>query len=593
MRINVHGILPPGCASKDVILHIIGVIGTAGGTGCVIEYAGNVFKEMSMEARMSVCNMSIEAGARAGMVAPDEVTFKYLKGRPLAPKGDEWDRAVAYWRTLKSDEGAKFDVEVNIRAEDIIPTVTWGTSPQDVVPITGIVPDPASFADPIKRSGAERALTYMGLQPGTPMQDIKIDKVFIGSCTNARIEDLRIAAGIILSATSIDPSIKVPDNVHAMIVPGSGLIKQQAEVEGLDAVFKRVGFDWREAGCSMCLGMNPDQLSPGQRCASTSNRNFEGRQGSGGRTHLMSPAMAAAAALTGKLTDVRKFLKPSQDSDPNQVKLKETSAFDYLTDETLPPPKPMPLSDSPSVAAVASSTEAGPAAAPSTIPPFTIVKGITTPLDIANVDTDMIIPKQFLKTLKRTGLGEALFYTLRIDPKTGERTDFILNQPPYDQSTILVCTGDNFGCGSSREHAPWSLNDFGIRAVIAPSFAEIFTNNTFQNGMLPVTLSAEQCKELADDARAKKHLEVDLERCEIRRVDGKPAIPFQVDSFRRHCLLNGLDGISLTMQKEESIKRFEEKRSEVWPWLDGFGYVKGGGRVPEAPSSKTGKKFDW
>src|SRR5258708_6204923 len=218
MRINVNGILPPGCESKDVILHIIGVIGTAGGTGCVIEFAGNVFKEMSMEARMSVCNMSIEAGARAGMVAPDEVTFKYLKGRPLAPKGDEWDRAVAYWRTLKSDEGSKFNVETNIRAEDIVPTVTWGTSPQDVVPITGVVPNPASFTDPIS---VERALTYMGLKPGTPMQDITIDKVFIGSCTNARIEDLRIAAGIIVSATSVDSSIRVPDNVHAMIVPGS------------------------------------------------------------------------------------------------------------------------------------------------------------------------------------------------------------------------------------------------------------------------------------------------------------------------------------------------------------------------------------
>ncbi|KAF8332866.1 aconitase family-domain-containing protein [Cantharellus anzutake] len=578
MRIKVNGTLPPGCASKDVILHIIGKIGTAGGTGCVIEYAGNVFEEMSMEARMSVCNMSIEAGARAGMVAPDEVTFKYLKGRPLAPKGEEWERAVAYWRTLKSDQGAKFDIEVNIRAEDIVPTITWGTSPQDVVPITGVVPDPASFTDPIKRSGAERALAYMGLIPHTPMQDIDVDTIFIGSCTNSRIEDLRSAAQVIIAATSADPSIKVPGNVHAMIVPGSGLIKQQAEAEGLDAVFKRVGFDWREAGCSMCLGMNPDQLSPGERCASTSNRNFEGRQGAGGRTHLMSPAMAAAAALTGKLTDVRIFLKKGSNLD--QTKLKVTSAFDYLTDEVLPPPKPVPLSDSPSAAASAAranSTETDSvsvAATSSAVPPFTIVKGVSAPLDIANVDTDMIIPKQFLKTLKRTGLGDALFHTLRKDPKTGEATEFVLNRSPYDKAVILVCTGPNFGCGSSREHAPWSLNDFGIRAVIAPSFAEIFKSNMMQNGMLP-------------------HLEVDLEKCEVRRDGEEPAIPFQVDSFKRHCLLNGLDGIGLTLQKQEFIKKFEEKRSEVWPWLDGFGYAKGGGRVPEVPVSKTGKKFDW
>lgn len=455
MRITVDGDLHEGVTSKDVILHIIGTIGTAGGTGCVIEYAGSVFRGFSMEARMSVCNMSIEAGARAGMVAPDDVTFNYLRGRPLAPKaGDEWDQAEAYWRTLKSDEGAKFDIEVNIRAQDIIPTVTWGTSPQDVVPITGSVPDPASFSDPIKRSGVERSLAYMGLTPNTRMEDITVDKVFLGSCTNGRIEDLRSAANIVLAA---GPTAKVAPNVHAMIVPGSGLVKQQAEAEGLDVIFKRAGFDWREAGCSMCLGMNPDQLAPGQRCASTSNRNFEGRQGSGGRTHLLSPAMAAAAAMTGKLTDVRKFYGTGDVSNATEkAQIKITSAFDYLTDKVLPSPAPQPpihASDAQTpvqAAAAASSTT-------STIPKFVIVKGIAAPLDIANVDTDMIIPKQFLKTLKRTGLGAALFYTLRKDPKTGETTDFVLNRAPYDKASILVCTGANFGCGSSREHAPWSL----------------------------------------------------------------------------------------------------------------------------------------
>ena len=451
MRITVEGKLSEGVGSKDVILHIIGVIGTAGGTGAVIEYTGSVFREFSMEARMSVCNMSIEGGARAGMIAPDDVTFNYLRNRPLAPKGEQWDKAEAYWRTLKSEEGAKWDIEVNIRAEDIVPTVTWGTSPQDVVPITGAVPDPSKISDATKRISAERSIQYMGLIPNTPMEDVAIDKVFIGSCTNSRVEDLRSAAKIVLAA---GPEAKVAPNVHAMVVPGSGLVKQQAEVEGLDAVFKRAGFDWREAGCSMCLGMNPDQLAPGERCASTSNRNFEGRQGSGGRTHLVSPAMAAAAAMTGKLTDVRKFI--GVDADANIAagpKLKLANAFDFLSDPIMAPPEPEVASAKESNG----STVLPPVETPSSVEKFVVVRGITAPLYMENVDTDKIIPKQFLKTLKRTGLGSALFYTLRKDPHTGEDTDFILNRAPYNQAKILVCTGKNFGCGSSREHAPWSL----------------------------------------------------------------------------------------------------------------------------------------
>jgi 3-isopropylmalate dehydratase len=450
MRISVEGELPEGVDSKDVILHIIGVIGTAGGTGAVIEYAGSVFRDFSMEARMSVCNMSIEAGARAGMIAPDEVTFAYLRNRPLAPKGEAWDRAEVYWRTLKSDEGAKWDIEVNILAEDIIPTVTWGTSPQDVVPITGSVPDPTKMSDPTKRASAERSLAYMGLTRGTPMQEIKVDKVFIGSCTNSRIEDLRSAAKIVLAA---GPDAKVAPNVHAMIVPGSGLIKQHAESEGLDAVFKRAGFDWREPGCSMCLGMNPDQLAPGERCASTSNRNFEGRQGAGGRTHLLSPAMAAAAAVTGKLTDVRKFIGVDADVKiATGPKLKLASAFDFLDDPVLPSPSPeQPVIED------KSSLPLPPASIPSSVQKFNILKGIAAPIYIENIDTDMIIPKQFLKTLKRTGLADALFYTLRRDPHTGKDTDFVLNRAPYNQAKMIVSTGRNFGCGSSREHAPWSL----------------------------------------------------------------------------------------------------------------------------------------
>ncbi|EIN10783.1 hypothetical protein PUNSTDRAFT_142715 [Punctularia strigosozonata HHB-11173 SS5] len=583
MRITVDGVLPEGVTSKDVILHIIGVIGTAGGTGCVIEFAGSVFRGFSMEARMSVCNMSIEAGARAGMVAPDEVTFEYIKNRPLAPKGEAWDRAMAYWKTLKSDEGAKFDVEVNIRAEDIIPTVTWGTSPQDVVPITGSVPDPSTMSDPVKRASAERSLKYMGLTAGTPMEDVKIDKVFIGSCTNSRIEDLRSAANIVLAA---GPDAKVAPHVYAMIVPGSGVIKQHAEAEGLDAVFKRAGFDWREAGCSMCLGMNPDQLAPGERCASTSNRNFEGRQGSGGRTHLLSPAMAAAAAMTGKLTDVRKFLGVDAKEGSFGPKLKVASVFEFLDDPIQPSPDPIrPVADLPGT------KDLPPKESPSSVEKFTILKGIAAPLHIENVDTDMIIPKQFLKTLKRTGLANALFYTLRKNPHTGEETDFVLNRAPYDHAKILICTGKNFGCGSSREHAPWSLNDFGIRCIIAPSFADIFKNNTMQNGMLPVALSQEDCMALAKDAEAGHELEVDLEKQEIRRPNGQPAIMFTVDPFRRHCLLNGLDDIALTLQKADAIEQFEERRSEVWPWLDGFGYK---GKIPINKSvQKKAGKMEW
>jgi 3-isopropylmalate/(R)-2-methylmalate dehydratase large subunit len=298
MRITVDGELPLGVTSKDVILAIIGKIGTAGGTGHVVEYAGSAIRAMSMEARMTVCNMTIEAGARAGMIAPDETTFEYLKGRPMAPKGGEWELAVEYWKTLPSDEGAVYQKEVTLKAEDIIPQVTWGTSPEDVVPVTGKVPNPANESDPGRKASIERSLKYMGLEADTPINQIPVDKVFIGSCTNGRIEDIRAVAAVAKGR-------KVADGVHALVVPGSGLVKEQAEAEGLAEILIAAGFDWREAGCSMCLAMNADRLEPGERCASTSNRNFEGRQGKGGRTHLVSPAMAAAAAVTGRLSDVR------------------------------------------------------------------------------------------------------------------------------------------------------------------------------------------------------------------------------------------------------------------------------------------------
>jgi 3-isopropylmalate/(R)-2-methylmalate dehydratase large subunit len=300
MRVNVNGKLPPGVTAKDIALAIIARIGTAGGTGYVIEYAGDTVRALSMEARMTLCNMTIEAGARAGLIAPDEVTFQYIAGKPRAPKGAAFEHALMYWKTLKSDEGATFDAEIDINAADIVPMVTWGTSPEQALPVTAKVPDPATIADEHQRTGVERALAYMGLTPGEALNTVKIDRVFIGSCTNGRIEDLRAAAAILRGK-------KIAPHVAAMVVPGSGLVKEQAEQEGLDEIFIASGFEWREPGCSMCLAMNADKLAPQERCASTSNRNFEGRQGRGGRTHLMSPAMAAAAAIAGHLADVREY----------------------------------------------------------------------------------------------------------------------------------------------------------------------------------------------------------------------------------------------------------------------------------------------
>jgi len=300
LRINVNGKLPLGVTAKDVILKIIGTIGTAGGTGYVIEFAGDVITYLSVENRMTICNMTIEAGARAGLIAPDEKTFEYFKNRPMAPKGDDWNKALAYWKTLFSDKGCKFDKEINIVGKDIEPLVTWGTSPQDVSPISGTVPDPEKETNKEKKNAMYRSLEYMGLKPNMKISDIKVDTIFIGSCTNGRIEDLRVAANLLKGK-------KIAKDVTAMVVPGSGLVKDQAEKEGLDKIFKEAGFQWREPGCSMCLAMNDDKLKSKERCASTSNRNFEGRQGRGGRTHLVSPGMAVAAAIHGYLSDVRKI----------------------------------------------------------------------------------------------------------------------------------------------------------------------------------------------------------------------------------------------------------------------------------------------
>ncbi|KAI1434679.1 aconitate hydratase [Xylaria sp. CBS 124048] len=601
MRIQVEGELAPGVSSKDVVLHAIGRIGTAGGTGCVIEFCGSVIRNLSMEARMSICNMSIEGGARAGMIAPDDITFEYLKGKPLAPAPDspEWERAISYWRSLASDPGAKYDIDVQIDAKDIVPTVTWGTSPEDVVPITGSVPDPETFSTEAKKQSGRRMLEYMGLTAGTRIEDIPVDKVFIGSCTNSRIEDLRAAAEVVKGR-------KVASNIKlAMIVPGSGIIKEQAESEGLDKIFLEAGFEWREAGCSMCLGMNPDILSPRERCASTSNRNFEGRQGALGRTHLMSPVMAAAAAIVGKLADVRKltsytasphieaFRAPAPSSKPivdESIEAGDASAKEALADQ----PEDSSLTSQDLVTKVAGSQG---------LPKFLVHSGIAAPMDRTNVDTDAIIPKQFLKTIKRTGLGSALFNPWRYNEDGTPNPEFILNQEPYTKAKTLVVTGANFGCGSSREHAPWALNDFGIRCIIAPSFADIFFNNTFKNGMLPIAITnPADLDKIATEARAGKEIKIDLPNQEIRDESDKLICKFDVEEFRKHCLVNGLDDIGLTLQLEEKIVEHEKKITQLTPWIDGKAYLrrKGGKlavKAAKVPTTNRGQELkdpiDW
>ncbi len=587
MRVQVDGQLAPGVSSKDIILYVIGKIGTAGGTGHVIEYCGSAIRSLSVEARMSICNMSIEAGARAGLVAPDEKTFEYIKGRPLAPKPDsaEWRKAVKYWESLQSDADAKYDVDIFIDSKDIEPTVSWGTSPQDVIGITGVVPAPEDFDDENKKEACGRALEYMGLKAHTKMTDIVLDKVFIGSCTNSRIEDLRTAAHIV-KGKKIAPNL-----TRAMVVPGSGLVKKQAESEGLDRVFEDAGFEWREAGCSMCLGMNPDILSPGERCASTSNRNFEGRQGAGGRTHLMSPAMAAAAALVGKLADVRNLAGyeqalPNSKSAPKGIEPPHADDIesDFDLDNILDDPGD---GQGNTVKTKAPTSSAG-------MPPFTQLKGIAAPMERANVDTDAIIPKQFLKTIKRAGLAKGLFYSQRFNKDGSENKDFVLNTEPYRNAKILVVWGPNFGCGSSREHAPWALLDFGIKCIIGSSFGDIFYNNTFKNGMLPLIISNEgDLKKIFEEAKAGKEIEVDLEANVVKDAEGKELAKFEVESFRRNCLIKGLDDIGITMEKEDKIERFEKRRTEETPWLDGSGYLSrhrsGPVKVDAAPVPKTNR----
>lgn len=560
-RVCVEGELGPAVYSKDIILHLLEKIGTAGATACVIEFCGSTIRNLSMEARMVLCNMSIEAGARSGLIAPDEVTFEYLKGRPLVPSGSNWDRALSYWKTLQSDDDAHWDFSVDIDAGDVVPSITWGTSPDDVIPITGMTPDPAYYdnIDPFKAAAVRRSLKYMGLDPKMRAVDIKINKVFIGSCTNSRIEDLRAAARIAKGR-------KVAQSVYAMVVPGSGLVRLQAEQEGLDRIFKDAGFDWREPGCSMCLAMNSDVLAPGERCASTTNRNFEGRQGLGGRTHLLSPAMAAAAAITGHLTDVRRFLKTENGlRSHTEQTLSGDKVKSFGLVEMPSPIRHLQLKDE----AIPNRPLEQSKRSVDGIPKFNVLSSVAAPFDAQNINTDLIIPGDFLKTTKRTGLGPNLFRDLRYNSQTGdENSGFILNQDPYRQSRILVCTGQNFGCGSSREHAVWSLFDFGFRCVIAPSIASIFFNNCGKNGVLAIALDdAQALNKIHTAGVAQRTVEVDLPNQEIRDCDGNLIAKFDVDPYTKHCLINGLDDISNTLASEEKIYAFETKQKATFPWL--------------------------
>ena len=442
MAINVEGTLRPGVTAKDIILAVIAKIGTGGGQGYVLEYRGSAIRALCMEARMTICNMSIEAGARAGMVAPDQTTFDYLKGRPHAPEGADWDAAVEYWQTLRTEDDAEFDAEVFLDANTLEPFVTWGTNPGQGVSLSDTVPSPDDFADENAKAAAERALAYMGLEAGTPMKEIPVDTVFLGSCTNSRIEDLRIAADIIRGRQ------KAP-NVRMMVVPGSARVRLEAEAEGLDQVFKEFGAEWRFAGCSMCLGMNPDQLALGERCASTSNRNFEGRQGKGGRTHLVSPVVAAATAVRGTLSS------PS-DLDPVSLTRRRPSAHAVCCPTTQPRSTAMEK--------------------------FTTHTGIGVPLRQSNVDTDQIIPAVYLKRITRTGFEDALFAAWRKNRR------FILNQEPFNRGSVLVA-GPDFGTGSSREHAVWALKDYGFRVVLSSRFADIFRGNSGKQGLLAAELA--------------------------------------------------------------------------------------------------------
>ncbi|KAL5447117.1 hypothetical protein PMIN06_007579 [Paraphaeosphaeria minitans] len=612
MNVVVRGRLADGVTSKDLMLYIIGSIGTAGGTGTVIEFSGPVIEDLTMESRMSLCNMSIEAGARAGLIAPDEETFAYVKRREMAPR-ETWDMAEAYWKTLRTEAGALFDKVVEINANDVTPTITWGTSPEQVIPINGVVPAPSDFSDPVKKESCRLALAYMGLTPGMKVADIAVDKVFIGSCTNARIEDFRAAAQILRGHT-VAPNVKL-----ALAVPGSGLVKRAAEDEGIDIIFKRAGFHWREAGCSMCVGLNEDSLAPTERCASTSNRNFESRQGTAGRTHLVSPVVAAATAIKGTLaaaSQITKLAEPASRSQHVDVDVDVDAAYSSDS-ETL-------SEDSSSQSSLISSSEysetptkvkrvwtavkkpvtehgdsmdqAYPGyygqraggrsssvsgcehpkqAVEQVAQPATNnsrfednINGSVAIIKRANIDTDAIFPKQFCTTTGRTGLGHALFSNLRYNPDGSPRPSFFLNRPESRNASILLATGPNFGCGSSREHAVWALQDFGFRCVIAPSFADIFYNNAFKNGLLLAQVNADVVERIVTESNVGHSVKINLEQQTLQNDQNADIGQFEIPERRKQELLSGIGEIEATLAFYAQIKLYEELRRQMSPWYE-------------------------
>ena len=502
---------------------------TAGGTGHVIEYTGEAIRALDMAGRMTVSNMTIEAGARAGLIAPDETTFAYLKGREYAPKGPAWDQAVAYWRTLPTDPGAHFDTTVTLNAGDIAPMVTWGTNPGAVVPVTGVVPNPSDVADEGQRAQMLRMLEYMALTPGQKLADVPIDVVFIGSCTNGRIEDIRAAAAVAKGR-------RVAAGVQALVVPGSGQVKKQAEDEGLDRILLEAGFEWRDPCCSMCLGMNPDKLTPGPALRQHVEPQLRGTAGSG-RAH--APGVAG---------------------DGRRRRGHRTAGGCEAIGVINTPPQH-------SLSREAGEGREGVPQERDAMDKFTTLTAVAAPLPMQNIDTDKVIPARFLKTIKRSGLGVHLFDPLRFDSAGKERPDFILNQEPYRHAQIIVAH-ENFGCGSSREHAPWALTDFGIRCIIAPSFGDIFYNNSFKNGLLPIRLPRAICDALIDDAKlgGNARITIDLQRQVVVRPNGEE-IHFDIDPFRKHSLLNGLDDIGQTLQHAPGIASYEAARRQAQPWL--------------------------
>lgn len=510
MRINVEGQLNPGVCSKDIILYLISKLGTGGGTGHFIEFAGSAIRSLSMEARMTICNMSIEMGARGGMIAPDETTFAYLKGREYAPQGTEWDKSVAQWKQLYSDPDAVFDKEVTFDAADIYPMITYGTNPGMGIALTHSIPEVSEIEETSLPSFL-KALEYMDFKPGEKLPGKPVDYVFVGSCTNGRIEDLRVFADYVKGKQKAA-------GVTAWIVPGSKQVEKQAIDEGIRDTLEAAGFELRQPGCSACLAMNDDKIPAGKYCVSTSNRNFEGRQGPGARTLLAGPLVAAACAIHGIIT-VPDSLQLS-----NPVTQQLSNSFQLMINQ------------------------------------FTTLTSTAIPLKIENVDTDQIIPARFLKATTREGFGKQLFFDWRYDAQGNPKTDFVLNSPDYTGEILIA--GKNFGCGSSREHAAWAIYGAGFKVVISSFFADIFRNNALNNGLLPVQVSESFLAKLFQVVRSAPSttVSIDLERQTVTLTATGEQELFEISPYKKECLLKGYDDVDYLMSIHHKIEAFEKTR---------------------------------